>query len=140
MEQEFKKGLRGQVLHSSISEIGCWKAFAGKCVIARLDPTSPDATLPAVTIVGIWCKFNLTKNEYLAIVVVSACKSQTMGDHGTESQGPRSASSCHPQRGSRGRQTDPVRHGGLGRGAITPPEKIPISLRPVHVGVVLKNG
>jgi hypothetical protein len=86
MEQEFKEVLRGQVLHSSILEIGCWKAFAGKCATARFEPTSPHATLPAVTIVGIWRKFNLTKNEYLAMVVVSVCKSQTMGDHGTESQ------------------------------------------------------
>ena len=37
-EAGFSGGSWGQVLRFIISEIGCWKPFAGKCVIARLDP------------------------------------------------------------------------------------------------------
>ena len=140
MEQEFKEGLRGQVVHSSISEIGCWKAFAAKCVIARVDLTSPDATLPAVTIVGIWRKFNLTKNEYLAIVVVSVCKSQTMGDHGTESQ---RASVCELMSSAARQPRPPDRSGetwSSGVGAPSLPQKRHQSHWLLHVGVVLRNG
>ncbi len=40
-EAGFSGGSWGQVLRFIISEIGCWKPFAGKCVIARLDPKTP---------------------------------------------------------------------------------------------------
>ena len=140
MEQELKKGLRGQVLHSIISGIGCWKVFAGKCVIARLDPTSPDATLPAATIVRIWRKFNLTKNEYLAIVVLSVCKSQTMGDSW---DGKPRTSVCERMSSAARQPRPPDRSGetwSSGAGAPSLPQKSRQSHWLLHVGVVLRNG